>query len=83
MVTGDTHLVVGDLGQTRQSLQQVPWYASSKLDEVLENCLTYMADREDADCVGDPPRYQGNTEMGLASDLRVVISELRTQGFIK
>jgi hypothetical protein len=83
MVTGDTHLVVGDLGATRNALQLTPWYAFKKLGEVLDSCLAYMSDREDADYAGDPPRATANTEMHLASGLRIAIGELRQHGFIK
>ncbi len=45
----------------------------SGMEEVLSDALEYFTDREDADCVGDPPEFVGNEEMNLASRIREAI----------
>lgn len=42
----------------------------SDLDDVLDRIEEYLDNRQDADCVGDPPRYQPNEEMRLLLDLK-------------
>lgn len=47
------------------------------LDEVLDRIEEYLENRQDADCVGDPPRYQANEEMRLLIDLQEARRERR------
>jgi len=42
----------------------------AQLLDALETILSYAEDREDADCVGDPPRFVGNTWMQIAEICR-------------
>lgn len=69
---------------------EVPWlaaYASlegagdlietvAEVVEVLGECHEYFSDRADADCVGDPLQFVGNTEMGLQTRVETALEKL-------
>lgn len=48
-----------------------------RLRDVLELCEDYFDQRADADAVGDPQQYVGNTEMTLLSAIRRVLPPLK------
>ena len=45
----------------------------ARLRPVVEDLEDYFAERADADCVGDPPRYVGNEAMTFLTRIRMAL----------